>query len=239
TASPWAYNGYLFCLNEDGWTYVVKAGPDFEIVARNELDGLCLATPAVADGKLLLRTATQLYCLAGGSRANDALDAQTAPALDVWTAVQQGDQQALLAALEDDAAKIDAQDPVSGLTLLQSSLLEGRPKIALLLIDRGADLSRRANDGSVALHVAAFTGYPDIVQRLLERGASSAVRNGRGQTALDVVAGEWNEEIEGLYRLIGGLLGKEFDLERIKRTRPKVADVLRAYEESPSEAAER
>ena len=38
TASPFAYNGYLFCLSEDGLTYVIKAGEEFEIVARNELD---------------------------------------------------------------------------------------------------------------------------------------------------------------------------------------------------------
>ena len=35
TASPWAYNGKIFCLSEDGRTYVVKAGPEFRI-ARHE-----------------------------------------------------------------------------------------------------------------------------------------------------------------------------------------------------------
>ena len=35
TASPWAYGGWLFFLSEDGLTYVVKAGPEFEILERN------------------------------------------------------------------------------------------------------------------------------------------------------------------------------------------------------------
>ena len=35
TASPWAYGGRLFFLSEDGLTYVVKAGPEFEILERN------------------------------------------------------------------------------------------------------------------------------------------------------------------------------------------------------------
>ncbi len=64
TASPWAYNGNGFCLSEDGDTYVVEAGPEFKVVGVNSLSEFCLATPAVADGKLLLRTASRLYCLA-------------------------------------------------------------------------------------------------------------------------------------------------------------------------------
>ena len=64
TASPWAYNGKVFCLSEDGDTYVVEAGPAFKVVGVNSLNEFCLATPAVADGKLLLRTASRLYCLA-------------------------------------------------------------------------------------------------------------------------------------------------------------------------------
>jgi outer membrane protein assembly factor BamB len=63
TASPWAYNGKIFCLSEDGDTYVVEAGPAFKVVGIQRLDELCLASPAVADGKLLLRTASRLYCL--------------------------------------------------------------------------------------------------------------------------------------------------------------------------------
>ena len=61
TASPWAYNGKIFALSEDGDTYVIQAGPDFAVVGRNSLDEMALATPAVAGGSLILRTATRLY----------------------------------------------------------------------------------------------------------------------------------------------------------------------------------
>ena len=37
TASPWAYNDNIFCLNEYGDTFVVKAGPEFEILRVNSL----------------------------------------------------------------------------------------------------------------------------------------------------------------------------------------------------------
>ncbi|TWU46975.1 outer membrane protein assembly factor BamB family protein [Rubripirellula reticaptiva] len=63
TASPWAYGGKVFCLSEDGLTYVIKAGPEFEILNTNPLDELCIATPSVVDGKLLIRTLTKIYCL--------------------------------------------------------------------------------------------------------------------------------------------------------------------------------
>lgn len=63
TSSPWAYNGKVFCLSEDGLTYVIKAGPEFEILHTNPLDELCIATPSVVDGKLLVRTLTKVYCI--------------------------------------------------------------------------------------------------------------------------------------------------------------------------------
>jgi len=63
TASPFAYNGKLFCISEDGLTYVIQSGPKFEILATNSLDERSLACPAIAGDKLLIRTASKLYCL--------------------------------------------------------------------------------------------------------------------------------------------------------------------------------
>ncbi len=67
TASPWAYNGKLFCLSEDGDTYVVDAGPEFKLLHTNALEELCLSTPAISQGNLLIRTASKLYCFAESS----------------------------------------------------------------------------------------------------------------------------------------------------------------------------
>src|SRR5207248_52661 len=63
TASPWSYGGKVFCLSEEGTTYVVRAGAEFELLGKNVLGEVALATPAVADGRLVLRTATTLYCV--------------------------------------------------------------------------------------------------------------------------------------------------------------------------------
>ena len=61
TASPWAYNGNIFALSEDGDTYVIKAGTEFEILRVNSLDEFTMATPAIARGSLIIRTLTKLY----------------------------------------------------------------------------------------------------------------------------------------------------------------------------------
>jgi outer membrane protein assembly factor BamB len=61
TSSPWAYNGKLFCLSEDGDTFVIQAGPDYKLVGKNSLGEMCMATPAIARGSLFIRTASNLY----------------------------------------------------------------------------------------------------------------------------------------------------------------------------------
>ena len=61
TASPWAYNGNVFALSEDGDTYVIQAGPEFKVLGKNSLNEMALATPAVANGSVFLRTVSKLY----------------------------------------------------------------------------------------------------------------------------------------------------------------------------------
>ena len=61
TASPWAYNGKVFALSEDGDTFVFQAGPEFKVLGKNSLNEMALATPAVAGGSLIIRTVSKLY----------------------------------------------------------------------------------------------------------------------------------------------------------------------------------
>jgi outer membrane protein assembly factor BamB len=65
TSSPWATGGKIFCLNEDGVCYVLRAGDTFELIHMNRLaeDDMCMATPAMAGDRLLIRTAARVYCI--------------------------------------------------------------------------------------------------------------------------------------------------------------------------------
>ena len=64
TASLWAYNDKVFALSEEGETFVIKAGPEYEVLGNNPLDEMAMATPAVANGSLIIRTASYLYRIA-------------------------------------------------------------------------------------------------------------------------------------------------------------------------------
>ena len=61
TSSPWAANGKIYCLSEDGETFVIQAGPEFKLLDRNKLDEMCMATPAISRGCLIIRTLGKVY----------------------------------------------------------------------------------------------------------------------------------------------------------------------------------
>jgi outer membrane protein assembly factor BamB len=63
--SPVLVGGKLYCIAENGQVIVLKAGPAFEHLATNELGEGSHSTPAVAGGRMFLRTQTQLICVAG------------------------------------------------------------------------------------------------------------------------------------------------------------------------------
>ena len=69
TASPLAGDGHLYFTAEDGRVLVVKAGPEYEIVAINELNESVLATPAISEGAMFFRTQNSL--IAVGQRITD------------------------------------------------------------------------------------------------------------------------------------------------------------------------
>ena len=63
TSSPWAYNGKVFCLSEEGKTFVIAAGEKFELLHMNLLDEMAQSTPAIVGDRLLLRTESKLYSI--------------------------------------------------------------------------------------------------------------------------------------------------------------------------------
>ena len=53
--------GRIYFQNEEGITTVLAPGTEFRVLARNRLDGVTLASMAVADGALFIRTDSHLY----------------------------------------------------------------------------------------------------------------------------------------------------------------------------------
>jgi outer membrane protein assembly factor BamB len=63
TASPWAYNGHIFAMNEEGDTFVIEAGDEYRLVRTNSLDDFSMATPAIVGDRLVIRTQHRLYSI--------------------------------------------------------------------------------------------------------------------------------------------------------------------------------
>jgi outer membrane protein assembly factor BamB len=63
SASPVAVDGKIFFTNDQGETFVLAAGPKFELLHVNRLPEKTLASPALLDGRWYIRTAQYLYCI--------------------------------------------------------------------------------------------------------------------------------------------------------------------------------
>jgi outer membrane protein assembly factor BamB len=59
-------DGKLYVTNLEGTTYVLSAGPKFEVLARNEIKEPTYAAPAAASGEIFIRTYENLYCIGPG-----------------------------------------------------------------------------------------------------------------------------------------------------------------------------
>jgi len=61
-ASPVAGDGKIYTVSEEGKVTVIEAGPEWNVLIVNDLGDGCKGTPAIADGKLYVRTYATLYC---------------------------------------------------------------------------------------------------------------------------------------------------------------------------------
>ena len=62
-ASLVSANGLVYFLNDQGVTHVVRPGPKFDLVARNELGERTFASPAISQGRMFIRTDKNLFCI--------------------------------------------------------------------------------------------------------------------------------------------------------------------------------
>ena len=62
-SSPIASDGHVYLSDNDGKTFVVKAGRAFKLLATNPLGERITASPAVTVNRLIYRTDSHLYCI--------------------------------------------------------------------------------------------------------------------------------------------------------------------------------
>jgi outer membrane protein assembly factor BamB len=62
--SPVAYGGFIAMTSEEGTTFMLKAGPQHEIVRTNTVDEPVYSSPAIANGRIYIRGAKHLFAIA-------------------------------------------------------------------------------------------------------------------------------------------------------------------------------
>ena len=138
-------------------------------------------------------------------------------------------QTEVLKALIEAGADMNIGNNEGSTPLIVAAVFD-RIEAARTLIEAGADVNIGNNEGSTALQTAALLCRTEIVKLLLKNGADKNVKNNAGRTALDAVAGPF-DAVKNVYDYLGavvfGPLGLELDYERIKMTRPKIAEMLR------------
>ena len=61
--SPVAGDGKIYLTGENGFVVVLAPGPELKVLAKNDIGGTCVATPAIANGRLFIRTREKLICV--------------------------------------------------------------------------------------------------------------------------------------------------------------------------------
>jgi len=125
---------------------------------------------------------------------------------------------------------------------LHAAVQHRRKNVVVWLLEHGANVNARTEDGSTALALAAYNGDLEMVKMLIERGADPSVKNQQGFSTLDVVDQmQWPEIKE--YLLTPGRLqnaarlGDLPTITRMLKKKPWRVNEIRVY--APLHAAAR
>ena len=123
----------------------------------------------------------------------------------LWHAARTGDLPAMKRYIAE-GADVNAPDENLNITPLAWSVLHGQTEAARLLIENGADVNIKDDDGSIPLHGAVVFGRADVAKLLIENGANLQARNNDGGTPADALHLDWRTT-----GFIGGLVGVEVE----------------------------
>jgi hypothetical protein len=118
------------------------------------------------------------------------------------------------------------KDAAAGGVNLRDALLRGDNRLALSLLANGAPINEPGDDGSSAVHAAAFFGREEPLAYMLSNGADINKRNSRGERPIDVVSGPLDDGLFGFYTAIGRATGVYFKRDVLSKARRSCAERL-------------
>lgn len=146
----------------------------------------------------------------------------------LWGAAVAGKLPAIEAALAE-GTDVNAPDDEVGLAPLAWAALHGQTEAMRLLIEKGADVNARSEDGNTPLHVAAFLGQAEAAKLLIDNGADINARDEDGETPADVLKTD-----PGTTTFIASMLGinlrQEGKFAALKNGRQDIAKLLHVDE---------
>ncbi len=169
-----------------------------------------------------------LLAVAGCGKKENSEQETKPPHTSLHIAALQGNVDAIRQHI-DAGSDLNGKDAYGSNPLIIAATF-GQTEAARTLIDAGADTTITNNEGATPLHIAAFLCRTEIVKALLDKGADRHALNNAGSTALKSVAGPF-DDVTAIYDSIGKSLkplGLRLDYERIRRTRPRIAEMLSA-----------
>jgi hypothetical protein len=158
-----AADGRIYLTSEDGDIFVVRAGPEYELLATNSMGEVCLATPAISEGQMFIRTTSHLLAVTDG----------IAPEMAAATA---GDAVAsfpteLPAALTLPFDDFEDGDLFANTAVRWQTFTNGVSAAALRLVDGGAGSTSTAARVDGTLAVGAARGPLAQMYLPFDRGA--------------------------------------------------------------------
>ena len=149
------------------------------------------------------------------------------PEDNLWGAARTGDLGGIKRYLSE-GAEIDELSPETHISALSWATMMGHAEAAKLLIQRGADINVRQEDGGTPLHIAVALGRAEMADLLIKEGADVKAKNRRGDVPASGLYIPW-----GMLKFMIGMFDIKLEQKEVEAGRAKIAEMLNI--KSPSQ----
>lgn len=153
------------------------------------------------------------------------------PEDNLWGAARTGDLDGIKRYLSE-GTDINELSPETNISALSWATMMGEGEVVKLLIEHGADLNVRQEDGGTPLHIAVTLGRAEIAELLIKKGADVTAKNRGGQTPASGLHISW-----GMLKFMIGMFDIKLEQKEVEAGRAKIAKLLNVKSASQPQRA--